>query len=305
MQIVKFYEKGYDPNKLIVQWNLGNICNYSCEYCPSILHRGDRPWVDLPLIEEILLKIKQKFLDKNIYIEFLGGEITLYKDFINLMSFCKENKFENLIFTNGSRTFRHWEEAAPHLDKVLLTFHPHSTTKEHFKSVLSILTKYNVDFYVHLVLAPGLLEETNNFFNELKSLYSDKKLSIVLMMDKENNRNFNGFFYNYSEEELDLVKKHNQGGERYVVEYQDGNTEEFSLNDIKLKKLNYFKNFVCGSDHNLVVIDSKGNASTSLCNQKNRVNIYKDDITQLFIKSYCPIEKCNNPSDIRIYKNLE
>jgi organic radical activating enzyme len=269
------------------------------------LHRGDRPWVELLLIEETLLKIKQQFLDKTIYVEFLGGEITLYKDFINLMSFCKENKFENLIFTNGSRTFRHWEETAPHLDKVLLTFHPHSASKEHFKSVLNILSNNNVDFYIHLVLVPGLLEDTKNFFTELKSLYSEGKISIALMMDKENNRNFKGFFYNYTNEELNFVKSHARGGEQYIIEYQDSTTEEVSLNDVKIKKLNHFKNFVCGSDYNLIVIDSNGFASTSLCKQKNRINIYRDNIDQLFLKSYCPLEKCSNPSDIRIYKNVE
>jgi pyruvate-formate lyase-activating enzyme len=305
MQVVKFYEKGYDSNKLIIQWNLGNTCNYSCEYCPLILHRGDRPWVELLLIEETLLKIKQRFSNKKIYVEFLGGEITLYKDFLGLMTFCKENNFENLIFTNGSRTFRHWEEVAPYLNKVLLTFHPHSASKEHFKSVLNILSKNNIDFYVHLVLVPEMLEETKLFFNELKELYTNKNISITLMMDKEHNKNYQGFFYNYSQEELDFVKEQSKSSERYIIEYHDGSIKEFSLNEVKIEKMNSFKKFVCGADENLIVIDSRGFASTSLCRQKNRINIYDGNLDDLFSKSYCPLEICENPSDIRIYKSMD
>ena len=27
-----------------LQWSLGNTCNWSCEYCPTVLHAGDRYW---------------------------------------------------------------------------------------------------------------------------------------------------------------------------------------------------------------------------------------------------------------------
>ena len=88
MKIVKFYERGsLENNELIVQWNLGNTCNYVCEYCPSYLHSGKIQWPELSLIQQTLIKIKNNFPDKNIRLEFLGGEVTLYSDFIELMKF--------------------------------------------------------------------------------------------------------------------------------------------------------------------------------------------------------------------------
>jgi len=31
---------------VVVNWNLGNMCNYSCSYCPSILNDGSFGWND-------------------------------------------------------------------------------------------------------------------------------------------------------------------------------------------------------------------------------------------------------------------
>ena len=41
-----------------IQWNMGNQCNYKCEYCPDILHDGSKPW--LPL-EAYLTAIENQF----------------------------------------------------------------------------------------------------------------------------------------------------------------------------------------------------------------------------------------------------
>ena len=49
-------------NRLRVQWNMGNSCNYSCEYCPTILHDGSKPWlkteVYIDTIERLSTQIK-------------------------------------------------------------------------------------------------------------------------------------------------------------------------------------------------------------------------------------------------------
>ena len=35
-----------DPDRAVqIQWSMGNTCNFSCEYCPSILHDGTKPWL--------------------------------------------------------------------------------------------------------------------------------------------------------------------------------------------------------------------------------------------------------------------
>jgi sulfatase maturation enzyme AslB (radical SAM superfamily) len=306
MQIVKFYEKGYDPEQLIVQWNLGNTCNYKCEYCPSILHRGDLPWVELPLIEETLFKIQNFFPKRKIYLEFLGGEITLYKDFINLMIFCKENNFRNLIFSNASRTFRHWEAAAPVIDRALLTFHPHTAEKNHFEHVVNLLISKEKKIFVHIAMVKDMFLDTLKFAEHLHFKFPELYISLTPMMDKNHNRNFNGYFYSYSEQELNILKKFDHSSEKYIVDYNTGYQETVSLLEVRERNLNSFKNFKCGENRDIIVIDNRGYASTSICRQKPFINILDGRIEDLFNHdNICKLDTCNNPSDIRIYKSLE
>lgn len=300
-EIIKFYETKYNPNRLIVQWNLGNTCNYSCEYCPSILHRGDRDWVELELIKNTLLKIKDQYKDKEIKVEFLGGEITLYRHFIDLMIFCKENSFKNMIFTNASRTFRHWEDVIPHLDEILLTFHPHTTNKDHFEKVIKLCIDNNVNFFVHTAMTKDLFWDTAKYARYLYDKYKIY-ISMTLMMDKENKKNYNGYFYDYSEEEIAFVRKYDRGAEKYTVEYANGESQKVSLNDVKDLKLNQFKGFTCGTDNSLINIDAFGNATTSLCRQRKKINIYQDNIEDLFSEHICRSQTCENPSDLRVIK---
>lgn len=307
MKIIKFYEKGYDPSRLIVQWNLGNICNYSCEYCPKILHSGTRPWVDLSLIENTLLKIKNYFPQKNIRVEFLGGEITLYKDFLELMKFCKNNNIPNMIFTNASRTLRYWEEAIPYLDEILLTFHPATTDKNHFENIIKLCIEYNSKFYVHIAMPKTIFLDTAEYASYLKDTYPELLISTVLMMDKEHRMNFQGFYYDYSAEEIQFVKNSDASKTKFIAEYEDSSTEIFNITDIKHRHINQFKGLSCGTADSISIIniDANGTASTSLCRQKPKINIYTDKLDQLFHNHVCQKTFCENPSDIRIYKSTK
>ena len=33
-------------NILVVDWSLGNTCNYTCTYCPAETHSGSHPFMD-------------------------------------------------------------------------------------------------------------------------------------------------------------------------------------------------------------------------------------------------------------------
>lgn len=305
MKIVKFYENNHKTDRLVVQWNIGNTCNYSCEYCPSILHRGDRPWVDLNLITTTILRIKERFPEKKLRLEFLGGEITLYKNFISLMQFCKDNDIKNMIFTNASRTFRHWNEVLPYLDEVLLTFHPQSADKQHFESIVELLYNNNSQFYIHLAMVKDLFQDTMDFGKYLQQKFSNLHITSTLMMDKENKKEYRGYFYDYSEEELNSVKKFDRGTEQYIAEYDNGESAILTLNEVKTGQLNKFKGYSCGNNENLICIDAFGNASSSLCRQKPKINIFNQSIDQLFTENICRTEICENPSDFRIIKILK
>jgi len=303
MKIVKFYERGsLENNELIVQWNLGNTCNYVCEYCPSYLHSGKIQWPELSLIQQTLIKIKNNFPDKNIRLEFLGGEVTLYSDFIELMKFCKENNFKSTILSNGSRTLRYWEELSPYLDRILLTFHVEEADKIHFSNVIDLLVKNKIEPIIHIAMMKDKFWELVSYKNQLRTDFPKLIIDSILMLDKLGLFNYNGYYYDYDNSQIEYVKQQEFHSMSYVIEYDNGETHEVSLVEIREQDLNNFSGFTCGTTLSIIVINFNGYVSTSLCNQRPKINVHTEDINQIFVPIVCAADKCLNPSDIRIMK---
>ena len=303
MDVIKFYEKGQDnPQNLIVQWNLGNVCNYSCEYCPSYLHNGQIQWPELDIIKNTLLKIKNRFPNKTLRIELLGGEVTLKKDFIEVMSFIKEQQCRSLILTNGSRTLDYWKKLATNLDEVILTFHPQFADKDHYNSIIDICLENKVNPIVHIAMVKDLFWDLTEYQKYLKNRYPDLRIDMLLMMDKEGRHNNKGFFYNYEEEQLEYLRNNETGSTSYVAEYSNGERVEYGLNQVRTLGINNFQGFLCGSTTSLIVINFLGVASTSLCRSRPSINVFTGDIDSLFEPTVCPLTLCQNPSDIRTLK---
>ena len=153
MKPVKFYGYGLnEPKEFTVAWNLGNSCNWECEYCPSYLNSGSVYWTENELVKSTLIKIKNKFIDQKIKVEFMGGEVTLKPDFIDLAKFCHEQGFYVHILTNASRTVSYWERLAPYLNSALLSFHPSFASKEHYESIIDVIVKHNATPHCHLAM---------------------------------------------------------------------------------------------------------------------------------------------------------
>ena len=47
----------------VVNWCLGNTCNFACSYCPSGLHDGSKRWPDPQLIKNFIAKVGSTDLD--------------------------------------------------------------------------------------------------------------------------------------------------------------------------------------------------------------------------------------------------
>jgi organic radical activating enzyme len=303
MEIVKFYERGsLENNELIVQWNLGNTCNYACEYCPSYLHSGKIDWPKLSLIKDTLIKIQNNFPDKVIRLEFLGGEVTLYKEFIELMKFCKEHNFNSTILSNGSRTIRYWEELAPYLDRILLTFHADESDQSHFNNVISSLIANRIEPIVHIAMIKNKFWDLVNYKNQLTTNFPKLIIDSILMLDKLGSFNYDGYYYDYDNLQMEYVKQQEFHSMSYIVEYDNGEIREINLVEVKEQGLNNFSGFTCGTSLSIIVINFNGYVSTSLCNQRPKINVHTEDINQIFVPIVCAADKCLNPSDIRIMK---
>jgi MoaA/NifB/PqqE/SkfB family radical SAM enzyme len=140
-------------NWFVVNWCLGNTCNFACSYCPESLHDGSKRWHDTENVKNFVAKIKNYHPSKKIYFEFTGGEVTLNKDFINICKFCTENGVKVGFISNGSRTVRWWEENKPYFDAVMLSYHSEFADPDHFVKLAEILND-EVRTHVNIMMKP-------------------------------------------------------------------------------------------------------------------------------------------------------
>src|SRR5947207_9732272 len=110
---------------VLINWTLGNKCNYFCSYCPAELHSGSSGW---PQFEPLLsfcdrLIAHYREVRRALRFQFTGGEPTLYRHFPDLVKHLKHEGCEVSLISNGSRRLNWWKEVCPSLDGVVLTHH--------------------------------------------------------------------------------------------------------------------------------------------------------------------------------------
>ena len=129
-------------NYFVVNWCLGNQCNFACTYCIKSLHDGSQPWASLETIKDFVTQVTSHYGNTQKYFfEFTGGEVTLFKDFVPLMEFLKSRDIRTGIISNGSRAMPFWEKVRGKLDSICLSFHPQAADPEHFLKVATFLSE--------------------------------------------------------------------------------------------------------------------------------------------------------------------
>jgi organic radical activating enzyme len=126
---------------VVVNWNLGNMCNYSCSYCPSILNDGSFGWNDFDVVSKFIDAVSEHYYPRKVYFEFTGGEVTLWKDFVKCAKYIKSKGHDIGFISNASRTIRWWESNKVNFDHVCLSFHPEHADPEHFLQVVEIMAE--------------------------------------------------------------------------------------------------------------------------------------------------------------------
>jgi hypothetical protein len=49
----------------VVNWCLGNTCNFECSYCPDALHDGSKRWPETQVIKNFIARVKDHYFHKN------------------------------------------------------------------------------------------------------------------------------------------------------------------------------------------------------------------------------------------------
>lgn len=259
-------------NWFVVNWCLGNTCNFKCSYCPSGLHDGSKRWPDIDVVKQFVLKLKQQHPNKKIYFEFTGGEVTLYKHFTDLCKFCNDNDVRVGIISNGSRTIRFWEEHTQYLDHVCLSYHPEFSDVEHFISVVKLLHD-TVRTHVNIMMSPEKFDACCSVAHRVTEIDNISMALQPLIVD------FGDTLYEYSKEQQDIFDRQHElfskkikftkkvqyyrGAMREV--YTDGTSQVKSAHRFIAEKTNDWSGWKCFAGVEQLIVDMDGRIYRGWC----------------------------------------
>jgi len=143
---------------VVINWCLGNVCNYSCTYCPEQLHRGDHKFPPLQTVLNFVDKTLQHYSGRKLYFEFTGGEVTLWKDLLPLARELKKRQCKIGIISNGSRSIDFYARLIEDIDHICLSFHPESSDEEHFLSVVKLCSE-KIRTHANFMMLPEAFEQ--------------------------------------------------------------------------------------------------------------------------------------------------
>jgi len=322
-----------------IQWNMGNSCNYSCQYCPPILHDGSKPWLNTQLYIDTIDKISTHYnaLQQRTDYELIGGEVTVIPGFEDIIRKISEYNATSTVFTNASRTVEWWSKAREYMNSVVLTYHPLTQQKEHFEAVINEI-KDHIHVSVNIAGVGGQIEELGEWAEHIRDMFKDcdrnpyynVNICVKTMYKKLLGRHSKQeTYWEYSDSELEVLRRpgikprpmpQKSAEEQQTMPqekvdpvidtssmteflYEDGTAKYVQSHQIINEGLNAFKGMLCHLGHETLNIDANGDIISSWCNAVHFGNISDIDNWAL-PESYteCPFDYCNNISDIAISK---
>ena len=236
------YEPIMGNNYIVIDWQLSNVCNYSCTYCHPDVYDGTRPWPELDTAIKFMKLTTDHYRSigkSKIVWNLLGGEPTVWKNFSKFFNSVKDYDpgCNVRILTNGSRTLNWWKRNANLFDEVIVSWHPERADYVHCTDVLNILYDAGVITSVQVCMYPPLEElclEAAKYFYENSKCFnvSPKSLQETILDDRT---------FVYSEEFLKEIKQY-QGQPKFLnPELRNSHEFEHELNKFKQSRNTYGK----------------------------------------------------------------
>lgn len=187
-------------NWFVVNWCLGNTCNFECSYCPEGLHNGSVRWPELETLKRFISEVVEQVAPRKVYFEFTGGEVTLYKHFTELCQHVTSLGAKVGLISNGSRTVKWWESHKQYFDHVCLSFHPEFADPNHFLKIIELLHN-DIRTHVNIMMSPEKFDYCADIANKAVELGNISFALQPLIHD------FGSELYDYTPEQKDMIDR--------------------------------------------------------------------------------------------------
>jgi MoaA/NifB/PqqE/SkfB family radical SAM enzyme len=229
----------------------------------------------------------------------MGGEITHWPKFFELIEFCK-TRYDCIftLTTNGSKKLKFWEKAAPYLDYVIISTHHQFCDPAHVRDVADLLYEKNVIVNTAVLMDPFEWDKCMgivDFYKKSKHRWTIRYLEII--HDD----------VIYTDEQKEVFRKlrargpnlfwffKNNKSYRSKVKVVDTNDKIHNVGDqaIVLERMNNFNHWECNLGVDWVAVKTDGTVSgvcgNGLYANNETFNLFDTDFPQKFAPKIEPV----------------
>lgn len=280
---------------LTIQWNIGNVCNRNCSYCPDTLKDGSNLAPTFEQMSFALQNIKGSATEfESVMIELTGGEPTASDSIKEFLQQYNESSIKFKLHSNSSGGIEWWDSVIKNLYGVCLTFHIDETLAD-FEKVAELCHTLS-DLHINVVVSPdqSRWNHTKTVFETFRNKYNSVNLQLLY-------KNFtieNNVYESYSKDQWDYYYQ------SIGIDPTDNEAIKKTIEYTKQHKLNKFFGNLCWAGVDQIVIDNFGNVYRGWCYANGYLgNVFKDQLKLDNSPRPCPKEFCRNGFDMLAKKS--
>jgi MoaA/NifB/PqqE/SkfB family radical SAM enzyme len=319
-----------NQKEAIITWILNDICNYSCRYCPDVLHDGKNVKYDWDVVEPFIDKLFDFYgreHNRKLLFSFSGGEPTMSPFFPQLIKKIYDSGGDITLTTNLSRTARYIRENFKYISTVNCTFHPKyefdNNTYVDYLEKVKVVSELSV-VAVRVMMDPLYWDKCLAIKEEFEKM-KDVRVQLVYIDDQYGSSTTKLAEINYTPEQLEvfkttntkvvkikheeLLKKnplHKLYSSKITATYEDGTTSYLDNQTMINRGQTNFYDYECSIGKESLFIHQNGHIKRGNCEVGGVIgflnNINSIDWISLTRSVKCNSLRCSCGADIPISK---
>jgi organic radical activating enzyme len=284
-----------------VNWWLMNHCSWACSYCNEIIRKGN---ISLPYLSDCKQFIDEISLfaaaqNKTPRIEFTGGEVTEWTDFLELLKYAHSQGCETQFRTNGNVGMSIWQEYLLVTNNLQLEYHPEHSSAAHLLLIIHSAVNAGVSINININMLQGSWAESEALYNKIVSKWPDIRVYKRML--------FQDPVFNTRPLEYTLLQQTELKRQYGDIKITEGDSVEYTdYQTMVLENSNRFKGYDCWAGLEQIVVDAWGRVYRGHCRQGGFMGNIKDkNIVWPLSPKLCTLDSCKNSFDILTTKSIK
>lgn len=281
-----------------VDWWLMNHCSWSCSYCHDVIKSGN---IELPYIIDCIRFVDQaveyaKHFDKRPNINFTGGEVTEWANFVQLLEHADKNGCYTQFRSNANLASDLWKDLLRFTNKVIMEVHPEYTQVSQFLIALNWAVQH-AEVQVNINMSRDRWDELLELETKITAKWPQVIVCRKMLFEDPV---FNTSPQDYNAEQVIMLK--GQTGDIRLIDQDNETVTDYQT--IVLEGKNKFTGWQCMAGIEQVVVDAWGKVHRGHCRQGGYMGHIKDpEVFWYQLPKVCKLEVCRNAFDILASKS--